>query len=40
VGVQASKSIVRPWEDCVEEVLDRYNVLLKSRGLPLIERPV
>jgi glycosyltransferase involved in cell wall biosynthesis len=39
VGVQASKTIVRPWEDCVEEVLDRYNVLLKSRGLPLIERP-
>ncbi|MCR4823823.1 MAG: glycosyltransferase [Bacteroidales bacterium] len=40
VGVQASKSIVRSWEDCVEEVIDRYNVLLKSRGLPLIERPV
>ena len=39
VGLQASKSIVRSWEDCVEEVLDRYNVLLRSRGLPLIERP-
>ena len=39
VGVQASKTIVRSWEDCVEEVLDRYNALLKSRGLPLIERP-
>ena len=39
VGVQASKSIVRSWEDCVEEVLDRYNALLRSRGLPLIERP-
>ncbi|MBQ9450891.1 MAG: glycosyltransferase [Bacteroidales bacterium] len=38
VGVQASKTIVRSWEDCVEEVLDRYNALLKSRGLPLIER--
>ena len=39
VGVQASKTIVRSWEDCVEEVIDRYNSLLKKRGLPLIERP-
>jgi glycosyltransferase involved in cell wall biosynthesis len=39
VGVQASKTIVRSWEDCVEEVLDRYNALLRRRGLPLIERP-
>ena len=38
VGVQASKTIVRSWEDCVEEVIDRYNALLKSRKLPLIER--
>ena len=38
VGVQASKSIVRSWEDCVGEALDRYNVLLASRGLPKIER--
>ena len=38
VGVQASKTIVRSWEDCVEEVIDRYNTLLRSRGLPLIER--
>ena len=38
VGVQASRSIVRSWEDCVEEALDRYNALLRSRGLPLIER--
>ena len=38
VGVQASKTIVRSWEDCVEEVIDRYNALLRSRGLPLIER--
>jgi len=37
VGVQASKTIVRSWEDCVDEVLDRYNALLRSRGLPLIE---
>ena len=39
VGVQASKTIVRSWEDCVEEVLDRYNAVLKSRGLPPIGRP-
>lgn len=38
VGVQASKSIVRSWEDCVGEALDRYNVLLKIRNLPLIDR--
>ena len=38
VGVQASKSIVRSWEDCVEEVIDRYNTLLKIRNLPTIER--
>ena len=40
VGVQASKTIVRSWEDCVEEVIDRYNALLKSRDLPLIQRNV
>lgn len=38
VGVQASKTIVRSWEDCVGEALDRYNVLLKSRNLPTINR--
>ena len=38
VGVQASRTIVRSWEDCVGEVLERYNALLRSRGLPLIER--
>jgi glycosyltransferase involved in cell wall biosynthesis len=37
-GIQASKTIVRSWEDCVGEALDRYNVLLKSRNLPTIER--
>lgn len=37
VGIQASRTIVRSWEDCVGEVIDRYNALLKSRGLPLIE---
>lgn len=40
VGVQASRSIVRSWEDCVGEALDRYNVLLKIRNLPTIERIV
>lgn len=38
VGLQASKTLVRSWEDCVGEVLDRYNVLLKSWDLPLIEK--
>lgn len=38
VGLQASKTLVRSWEDCVGEVLDRYNVLLRSWGLPLIEK--
>ena len=37
-GVQASRTIVRSWEDCLEEVIDRYNVLLKSRGLAPLER--
>lgn len=38
VGVQASKTIVRSWEDCVEEVIDRYNVLLRSWGHDPIKR--
>ena len=38
VGVQASKTIVRSWEDCVGEALDRYNMLLKIRNLPTIKR--
>ncbi len=37
VGREASRTIVRSWEDCVEEVIDRYNALLDSRGLPLID---
>ncbi len=37
VGVQASRSIVRSWEDVVGEVLDRYNALIASRTL--IARP-
>ena len=37
-GVQASRTIVRSWEDCLEEVIDRYNVLLRSRGLAPLER--
>ena len=35
VGVQASKSIVRSWEDVVDEVLDRYNQLIASRTMIL-----
>ena len=38
VGVQASRTIVRSWEDCVGEALDRYNMLLKIRNLPTIQR--
>ena len=37
-GIQASKTIVRSWEDCVAEALERYNMLLKIRNLPLIEK--
>lgn len=37
-GIQASKTIVRSWEDCVSEALDRYNMLLKIRNLPVIQR--
>lgn len=36
VGVQASKTIVRSWEDCVGEALDRYNALLRKWNLPTI----
>lgn len=38
VGSNASRTIVRSWENCVEEVIGRYNDLLKSRGLPTIEK--
>ena len=37
-GIQASRTIVRSWEDCVGEALDCYNMLLKIRNLPTIER--
>ena len=37
IGEQASRSIVRSWEDVVGEVLDRYNALISSRCL--IARP-
>lgn len=33
VGVQASRTIVRSWEDVVDEVLDRYNSLISKRTL-------
>ncbi|MBO4455790.1 MAG: glycosyltransferase [Bacteroidales bacterium] len=36
-GIQASHTIVRSWEDCVGEALDRYNMLLKIRNLPTIQ---
>ena len=33
VGIQASHSIVRSWEDVVDEVLDRYNRLIAKKTL-------
>ena len=33
VGVHASHSIVRSWEDVVDEVLDRYNRLIAKKTL-------
>ena len=33
VGIQASHSIVRSWEDVVDEVLDRYNRLISKKTL-------
>ncbi len=33
VGVQASRSIVRSWEDVVDEVLDRYNRLIYKKAM-------
>lgn len=35
-GERASKTIVRSWEDCVDEAVERYNDLLRSRNLPTI----
>jgi len=32
-GVQASRTIVRSWEDIVGEVLDRYNALISNKKL-------
>ena len=32
-GVQASKTIVRSWEDVVDEVLDRYNAIIARHSL-------
>jgi glycosyltransferase involved in cell wall biosynthesis len=37
-GIEASRTIVRSWEDCVAEALDRYNMLLKIRNLPTIDK--
>jgi glycosyltransferase involved in cell wall biosynthesis len=37
IGVQASRTIVRSWEDVVGEVLDRYNRLIaRKKMLPLV----
>lgn len=36
VGLQASRSIVRSWEDVVSEVLDRYNRLIAKQKLIVI----
>lgn len=33
VGIQASKTIVRSWEDVVGEVLDRYNSIISRHAL-------
>ena len=33
VGMEASRSIVRSWEDVVDEVLDRYNALISRKKL-------
>lgn len=33
VGQNASSTVVRPWEDCVGEAFDRYNALLRRKGL-------
>ena len=32
VGLQASRSIVRPWEDVVDEVLDRYEAIIRRKS--------
>lgn len=32
VGIQASRSIVRSWEDIAGEVLDRYNYLIRRKN--------
>ena len=39
VGVQASHSLVRSWEDVVDEVLDRYNSLISRTKLIPIKKP-
>ncbi len=32
VGLQASRSIVRSWEDVADEVIDRYNALIRRKN--------
>lgn len=36
VGLQASRSLVRSWEDVVDEVLERYNRLISRKKLIII----
>ena len=31
VGIEASRSIARPWSDVMDEVLDRYRLLIKKK---------
>lgn len=39
VGLQASHSLVRSWEDIVDEVLDRYNCLISRMKLIHLKKP-
>lgn len=38
VGIQASRSLVRSWEDVVGEVLDRYNHLISKKFLITVRK--
>lgn len=38
VGIQASRSLVRSWEDVVGEVLDRYNHLISKKFLIPVQK--
>lgn len=36
-GKNACRTLVRSWEECVDEAVDRYDSLLKRKGLPPIK---